>query len=862
MWKNGVERDDDDGFDLHLFADEDPVAVEDIAVNMVAVEGKNLAGEDQSHNSTDEDGEATIPFDFKDIADGVYALGVSEGWMATAGMGGDALPEEFLLEHAVNDDGHLNIDVTPATGVLYGRITDDATDQPAEGVTVDVNGESDVTDEFGRYIVEGFDKVKPPKDPIIVTLSGAGFVENKDTIDTFTANEPVEHNLSITSLGEVAMVSGAVSKSNGDPVAGVTIKVNGKAPLNATGKPKALKTGADGSYSAQVNAGSVTVTPSAPKLAVSFIPASHTFTIVVGQEFDGIDFTAYDHATITGRVLDPDGAPVEHVEVSATPAGAAADADPAASYTTRSTGAFTLSVPFGAYTITADEQDGSYSFVYPNDQTDGHAVNVAPGQRLAIGDIAATLSASGLPPRFTSSASFSVAQGKRTIGTVTAVDDDSNDEVTGYTVSGGDDADKIGITSAGVLQWAPGDLPKFDDETAANNKYKVTVTATSGPKATATGTTTTKTAEQKITVTLTPSGDAVVTLAVTPDSISEGQSSVVSATLESAASSPFTVTVSVTEAEENGRALRVSPNKTLFFAAGDTANSGASVTISSINDNDYTGTQTLTVTGRTSAANMTVKSDELKITDNDVGPGRVVLMLVEDASETILESKTSIDEGGTDETVLIARVVGGTTYSEEITVTVAIGDGATGTDGTSLTISTGARQSTEAITVTSADDDDDKNEVVVITGTATLPDGSPVSSANQPGDVILAVEDDDENPSSPRNLAVTVEGTAADPPTISTTATWDAPANLGVADGTDRTEVTYQYRFERSSVIGDAGWEAAGVGTQALDLTGITGVDATNVWDRDFTVQIRVTGFEDTVVTKEFRTPANPGTGS
>ena len=84
----------------------------------------------------------------------------------------------------------LNIDVTPSTGVLYGRVTDQ-NGAPAEGVTVDVNGQQAETDEFGRYIVDGFSKKGPPaRNPITVTASGAGY---KDEELEYDAEEKEKH---------------------------------------------------------------------------------------------------------------------------------------------------------------------------------------------------------------------------------------------------------------------------------------------------------------------------------------------------------------------------------------------------------------------------------------------------------------------------------------------------------------------------------------------------------------------------------------------------------------------------------------------------------------------------------------------
>ena len=137
-------------------------------------------------------------------------------------------------------------------------------------------------------------------------------------------------------------------------------------------------TGSDGSYVAKVEAleagGTVTVSASAD--GMSFAPASHEVSAVKDSQISGIDFTAFDHATITGRVLDADGGPVERVKVTATLVGESSAAD---SYTTRRTGTFRLSVPFGTYDI-AGASDG-YDYEYPNGV---QRVTVAPGQAYGI----------------------------------------------------------------------------------------------------------------------------------------------------------------------------------------------------------------------------------------------------------------------------------------------------------------------------------------------------------------------------------------------------------------------------------------------------------------------------------------------
>ena len=133
------------------------------------------------------------------------------------------------------------------------------------------------------------------------------------------------------------------------------------------------------------------------------------------------------------------------------------------------------------------------------------------------------------PPTFTSAATFSVAENTTAVGTVVATDADTQDSVTGYTLSGVDSA-KFAITTAGVLTFvaspdydAPGDLVSTEPANAAgNNEYIVVVTATSGSGARQT------TATQTLTITVTnvtelpgkPGTPIVAAAATTPTSLS------------------------------------------------------------------------------------------------------------------------------------------------------------------------------------------------------------------------------------------------------------------------------------------------------------------------------------------------------
>ena len=100
-------------------------------------------------------------------------------------------------------------------------------------------------------------------------------------------------------------------------------------------------------------------------------------------------------------------------------------------------------------------------------------------------------------PVFTSSASVSVEE-NTTNATVVAVDNDTDDDITGYAITGGTDEGFFSeVTSAGVLSFD--EAPNFEDpkDSDTDNTYEVTVEATSG-----TGTRE-MTATQTITVTVT-----------------------------------------------------------------------------------------------------------------------------------------------------------------------------------------------------------------------------------------------------------------------------------------------------------------------------------------------------------------------
>ena len=101
-------------------------------------------------------------------------------------------------------------------------------------------------------------------------------------------------------------------------------------------------------------------------------------------------------------------------------------------------------------------------------------------------------------PAFSSDDAFDAAENQKTAGEVVATDSDSEDDITGYAITGGADQTffSIGATSGALTFDA---APNYEDakDQDTNNTYVVTVTATSGTGERE------KTATQTITVTVT-----------------------------------------------------------------------------------------------------------------------------------------------------------------------------------------------------------------------------------------------------------------------------------------------------------------------------------------------------------------------
>ena len=383
-WKNAVYPDPaNDGFKTFSL-----LQVPGTSVAMEPVDGKNIAGDPEYFTAAATNSRLTAHDDRKQfvwgrMAAGVYTVAATPGWVAQRGTPTAATND--LAGHINPLAGDLQIDVTPTTGFVYGRVTDSDGFAVAD-VTVAVNGRTATSDASGRYAVEGFLAqtrrigTTTHRNKTFVQTNTAGHNPSTQVID-FAANTPREHNIALVGATKTASVSGTVrSSGTGLPLKGVRIMVNGANPLGVPAS--GLKTDDNGLYTATVAAvgPGQTVTVTASMARMSFTPSSHEVSAVEGSAISGIDFTGFNHATVSGRVSTA-GRPMDGVLVSATPAGGGAAADTA---TTGVTGTYSLSVAFGQYDVRATKAGFTFN---PASQR----VNVGPGESKSAEDFAAVV---------------------------------------------------------------------------------------------------------------------------------------------------------------------------------------------------------------------------------------------------------------------------------------------------------------------------------------------------------------------------------------------------------------------------------------------------------------------------------------
>ena len=392
------------------------------------------------------------------------------------------------------------------------------------------------------------------------------------------------------------------------------------------------------------------------------------------------------------------------------------------------------------------------------------------------------------PPTFTSAATFSIAENTTAVGTVVATDADSQDSVTGYTITGGADSAKFSITNAGVLTFAaapnyeaPGDLVSTTPANVAdNNEYVIIVTATSGSGARQ------LTATQPLTITVTD--------------VNEPPGKPGTPTVTAAATTPTSLNVSWTASTNTGPPITA-------YNLQYRKNNEVSWT-----NSDYAGTETsTTLTGLTPGT-----------------PYEVQVLAKNAEGESLLsESGRSTTSTNTAPTFTSAATF---SVAENATAvgTVVATDADSADNVTGYTITGGADSSKFAITnagvltftaapnyetpsdlvsTTPANDAGDNQYVLVVTATSGA--ATRVQSATQT--LTITVTDVNEPPAKPD--APTVTTPTAIPTNLNVT--WTAPRNTGPAI----TAYNLQYRKN-----GETSWtQAAYAGTDTrTTLTGLT----------------------------------------
>ena len=818
VWKRGVKLSGDD-FDV---VGQDPTFVPGIEVSLAPVEGKNLAGEAESATTVAKDTrkdktkgiDETHQFDFDRIAAGVYKLSVPKGWRAR--MGGKGA--EAMLGNALNPlAGDLAIDVTPATATLYGRVNG-GDGFPLDSVTVTVNGASAMTDEHGRYIVEGIapqtrtvNKVKQAN-KIFVEASRPGFDDADLEILAFAANTVTRQDIDLAGTAESATVSGTVTGfGSNDPVAGVEIRVDGMAPMNKNAKsvrtePKnnIYVTGADGTYTIKVpaKAAGATSTITAHKDGFTFTPASLALSTPKGSSISGINFQAVANSTINGRVQAPGGGPLSGVEVTATVPGAseATDTD-----TTGVTGTYSLSVPAGTYEMDFDK-DG-YTITLPEGTT-SMVVTVGLGQTVTFAQMESTKDDS----KDATLSALSLSDG--------TLDPEFASDVDEYTAEVGVDVDTITVTAIATDAGAEVEIDPADaDEDtdghqvmleAAGEETDISVAVTA-----ADGTTT---MEYKVVVSRSDghqAPSAPTNLEVTPGDQSATLTwraprqigSTAITTYDWEASAPGQLTRSATNAAD------ANVTDGLYTVPVPNLVNGATYTFSVWAVNTK-GDPAVNVRGP--AATATAKAQPsitLTITDGTgsaLGEGIAAGTAGDSVKASVAVSSPSIETI----TVTVMEVV-----EDDATAQVNI------TGGT-IVIPAGQLTVTDTAVIKAIDDDlaeGTHNAMVQATATNAIDSDSDGTAGAPLAPTSIEITDNDRAPEAPRNLTV-------DPGNAQLTLSWIPPdPNSGNAGTSPITK--YQYRHSTDTLADTDAWVdvAGGAGARTVTIGNLTNGTAVNV---------------------------------
>ena len=399
-------------------------------------------------------------------------------------------------------------------------------------------------------------------------------------------------------------------------------------------------------------------------------------------------------------------------------------------------------------------------------------------------------------PAFSSPATFSAAENQTTAGTVVAADSDSEDDITGYAITGGADQAlfEIGATD-GALTFKT--APNFEapSDTDTNGSYMVTVEATSGADERE------KTAAQTITVTVTDvSGEA------------PGKPAAPAV----AAASVTSLTVTWTAPANAGPAIT---DYDVQYREG---------TSGSWTDGGHTGaatTATLTGLSENTSHQVQVRAtnDEGTGSWSDSGSGTT------DANALSFTSPAtfSIEENDTDREV--GTVTAFSESEDDYNFSYAIIGGA---DQSLFLIGAMSGELTsdfDGVPNFEDPEDADTDNEYEVTVQATSA-GTPEKTATQ-AITVTVTDDDTEAPGAP-DARPTVTAASA----TSLTVTWSAPANAGPAI----TDYDYRYRTSPPSPLGT--WTEV-TGTTITTLSATIGSLSENT---SYQVQVRAKNAEGT----------------
>ena len=436
------------------------------------------------------------------------------------------------------------------------------------------------------------------------------------------------------------------------------------------------------------------------------------------------------------------------------------------------------------------------------DATGRAQVTLTPGATAATQTVTATVTHAGRTltqtftatanrlPTFTSAATFSVVENTpatTAVGTVVATDADTQDSVTGYTLSGTDSA-KFSITNAGVLTFvaapdydAPGDLVSTDPANAAdNNEYIVVVTATSGSGA------------RELT--------ATQTLTITVTNVTELPGKPGTPTVTAAPTTPTSLSVSWTAPTKPGPAitaynLQYRKNNEVNWTAATYAGTETNTTLTGLTSGTPYDVQVMAKnadgdspwsdTGRaTTAANAPptfTSANTFSVAENATAVGTVVAT-DEDSTDSITGYEIT---GGADSAKFAITNAG------VLTFTAAPDYDAPG----------------DVLSATPANAAGDNQYVIVVTATSGV--APRTQTATQ--ELTITVTNVNEPPAKP--AIPTVTAVTATPTSLNVS--WTAPENTGPAI----TDYDVQYRAGTTGAFTDANYEGT---TTSTTLTGLT----------------------------------------